>query len=155
LAAEALVEGWKSLARYDGSCRLSTWLGAILVHRHHKALRRLRSRPLSLAWLPFWEAQELHTRQENQPALEASPAESLVEEETARQLREGLEHLSEKHREVIALRFFQDTSLTEMAALLGCSEGTVKSRLHHALKHLRKMKMNLPESGGDKQGKQV
>jgi DNA-directed RNA polymerase specialized sigma24 family protein len=37
-----------------------------------------------------------------------------------------------------------------MAAVLGCSLGTVKSRLHHALEKLRKMKMNLPDPGEDK-----
>jgi DNA-directed RNA polymerase specialized sigma24 family protein len=38
-----------------------------------------------------------------------------------------------------------------MAAILGCSVGTVKSRLHHALEKLRKMKMNLPDMKGHSQ----
>ena len=40
LVSETLVEAWKSLARYDGSCRFSTWLYAILLHRHQKWVRR-------------------------------------------------------------------------------------------------------------------
>ena len=59
--------------------------------------------------------------------------------------------LPEKHREIIQLRFFEDASLPDMAAVLGCSVGTVKSRLHHALEKLRKMKMNLPELAGHQQ----
>jgi RNA polymerase sigma-70 factor (ECF subfamily) len=47
------------------------------------------------------------------------------------------------------LRFFDGASLPDIATVLGCSLGTVKSRLHHALDKLRQMKMNLPESGGD------
>jgi DNA-directed RNA polymerase specialized sigma24 family protein len=38
-----------------------------------------------------------------------------------------------------------------MARVLGCPLGTVKSRLHHALEKLRKIRMNLPDSTGDKQ----
>jgi RNA polymerase sigma-70 factor (ECF subfamily) len=59
--------------------------------------------------------------------------------------------LPEKHREIIQLRFFEDASLPDMAAVLGCSVGTVKSRLHHALEKLRKMKLNLPDTKGHQQ----
>ena len=45
LVSETLIEAWRSLRRYDGTCRFSTWLFAILLHRHHKHLRRARSRP--------------------------------------------------------------------------------------------------------------
>jgi RNA polymerase sigma-70 factor (ECF subfamily) len=52
---------------------------------------------------------------------------------------------------VVLLRFFEEASLAEMAGVLGCSEGTVKSRLHYALDKLRKMKLslNLWHPGGD------
>ena len=59
--------------------------------------------------------------------------------------------LSEKHQEIIRLRFFEDASLPDMAAILDCSVGTVKSRLHHALENLRRMKMNLPDMQGHQQ----
>ena len=65
-------------------------------------------------------------------------------------LRQCVEGLSEKHRQIILLRFFENASLPDMATVLGCSVGTVKSRLHHALEQLRKMKMNLSEAGEDK-----
>jgi RNA polymerase sigma-70 factor (ECF subfamily) len=151
LVSETLVEAWKSLARYQQSCRLSTWLYAILMHRHRKSLRRARCRPISLAWLPFAEALGLHEQQANLPSAELSPAETLAESETGAWLRQGIALLPEKHRQVIRLRFFEEASLLDMAAVLGCSIGTVKSRLHHALEKLRKMKMNLPGTPGDKQ----
>ena len=74
----------------------------------------------------------------------------MAQNETADRLRQCLELLPEKHRQVILLRFFEDASLPDMVAVLGCSVGTVKSRLHHALEKLRKMKMNLPDMKGDK-----
>lgn len=155
LVSETLVEAWKSLPRYDQSCRLSTWLYAILLHRQRKTLRRARSRPLSLAWLSFSQAKELHEQAENMPSLELSPADAIVQREMDARLRQCIDLLPEKHRQVVLLRFFEDASLSDMAAVLHCSTGTVKSRLHHALEKLRKMKMNLPPVKGDKQTEQL
>ena len=84
------------------------------------------------------------------PSPEPSPVEKLLQDETSARLRECLERLPDKHRQIILLRFFEDASLPDMAEVLGCSVGTVKSRLHHALEKLRKMKMNLPDMKGDK-----
>ena len=151
LVSETLVEAWKSLAHYDESCRFSTWLYAILLHRRQKWARRARSRPLALAWLPAFERDDLAARHENLPSLEPSPSENAVQNELSVRLRQWVDRLPERHRRVILLRFFEDASLPDMAQVLGCPVGTVKSRLHHALEKLRKMKMNLPEMKGDKQ----
>ncbi|MGA9778672.1 MAG: RNA polymerase sigma factor [Verrucomicrobiia bacterium] len=150
IVSETLVEAWKSFPRYNESCRLSTWLYAILLHRYQKSVRRARSRPVALAWLSPFEARNLYQRQENIAAPEPSPAEVVTQKETLAQLRQGIELLPKKHARVILLRFFEDASLPDMATVLGCSVGTVKSRLHHALEKLRKMKMNLPDPGEDK-----
>jgi RNA polymerase sigma-70 factor (ECF subfamily) len=151
LVSETLVEAWKSLGRYDESCRLSTWLCAILLHRRQKWARRVRSRPRALAWLPAFQRDDLAARHENLPSPEPSPSENAAQNEISARLREGVDRLPERHRRVILLRFFEDASLPEMARVLGCPVGTVKSRLHHALEKLRQMKMNLPESERDKQ----
>ena len=151
LVSETRVRAWKSLARYNETCRLSTWLYAILLHCHQETVRRARSRPVSLAQLPLTEAKELHRQQENTDSSARSPAIEALQNEAARQLSRCVEMLPEKHREIIQLRFFEDASLPDMAALLGCSVGTVKSRLHHALEKLRRMKMNLPDTKGHQQ----
>ena len=151
LVSETLIEAWKSLDRYDESCRFSTWLYAILLHRRQKLARRARSRPLALAWLPAFRRDDLAARQENLPSPEPSPSECAARNETAAWLRQCVNRLPERHRRVILLRFFEDASLPDMALVLGCPVGTVKSRLHHALEKLRQMKMNLPEMKGDKQ----
>ena len=150
LVSETLVEAWKSLPRFNQNCRLSTWLYSILLHRHWKSLRRARRRPVALAWLSFFESRDLHDRQENLPSPDLSPAETMSENETGTRLRQCLERLPEPHRQVVLLRFFEDASLPEIADVLGCSVGTVKSRLHHDLEKLRQMKMNLPGPYGDK-----
>jgi RNA polymerase sigma-70 factor (ECF subfamily) len=151
IVSEIRVRAWKSLARYNETCRLSTWLYAILLHCHQEAARRARSRPTPLARFPLAEARELHRQHENNPASGLSPAAMAVENDRSLQLSRCIDMLPEKHREIIQLRFFEDASLADMAAVLDCSVGTVKSRLSHALEKLRKMKMNLPDLKGHQQ----
>jgi len=63
-------------------------------------------------------------------------------------VRACIQTLPAKHQQVIYLRFYADDSLEGIAAVLGCSVGTVKSRLFHALEKLRAMnalKPGLPD----------
>ena len=54
-------------------------------------------------------------------------------------VQQCIQALPAKHQQVIHLRFYVDDSLEGIAAALGCSVGTVKSRLFHALDKLRGM----------------
>jgi RNA polymerase sigma-70 factor (ECF subfamily) len=151
LVSETRIRAWKHLSRYNETCRLSTWLYAILLHCHQETARRARSRPASLARLPWSQARTLHQQHETHSSSEPSPAESAAHKETVIELNRCIGMLPEKHRDIIRLRFFEGAALPDMAAILGCSVGTVKSRLHHALDKLRKMKMNLPDMKGHSQ----
>jgi RNA polymerase sigma-70 factor (ECF subfamily) len=143
IVSETLVQAWKCLVTFNETCRLSTWLYAILLHRHQKSLRAARSRPIPLAWLPLAEAEKHREAHQAIAAAEASPAVAAANEELSAGLRRAVESLPEKHRQVVLLRFFEDASLEEIANVLHCSVGTVKSRLHHALEKLRRMKNNV------------
>lgn len=147
LASETLVEAWRSLGRFDGSCRFSTWLFSILLHRFQKHCRAARSRPVSASSLP--DIETCFAVQSPDEAL--SPAQALQCREKAAALRRALELLPERQRKVLLLRFFQDCSLEEVAGVLGCSVGTVKSRLHYGLENLRAAQhaLNLHELKGD------
>lgn len=139
LVQETLVEAWKSLRRFDGSCRLETWLYAILLHRHQKALRYARVRPFFCL-----DAESRDRALEQLQALGGSPAECADAMDDSERIRRCLADLPPKYREVISLRFFADAPLEEIAAALGCSLGTVKSRLFYALEKLRKMNLPAP-----------
>jgi RNA polymerase sigma-70 factor (ECF subfamily) len=151
LVSEVRVRAWKHLSRYNETCRLTTWLYAILLHCHQEYARRARSRPASLARLALPEAREIQQQHERNSSSEPSPSEAAAQRDTVVELNRCIGMLPEKHRDIIRLRFFEDASLPDMAAVLGCSIGTVKSRLHHALEKLRKMKMNLCEMKGHSQ----
>ena len=140
LVSETLVQAWKCIANYNETCRLSTWIYAILLHRYQKSVRAAQARPIPLAWLPVADVEKHREAHESICAAEASPAVAIVQEELALEVRRAVESLPEKHRQVVLLRFFEEASLEEIATVLDCSVGTVKSRLHHALEKLRRMK---------------
>lgn len=150
LVSETLVEAWRSIRVFRAECRLSTWLYAILLHRHQKLIRARRSRPISLAGLPGAIAQEQTASLLSLPDERPSPADAAAVGEQAVEMNRWIGQLPEKHQQVLRLRFFDDASLPEMASALGCPLGTVKSRLHHALEKLRQLRMNLLESRRDK-----
>lgn len=132
LVQETMIAAWKNLHRFDGSCRFFTWLYVILLRQHRRALgwfaRRL---PLPTADQIIFAAQLQPVTPHDGDATDAAESELL---------RAMVAALPARHREVIRLRFYAEASEAEMAAALGISQGTVKSRLHHALEKLRRMK---------------
>ena len=138
LAQDTLVEAWKGLHRYNGRCRFFTWLCAILLHRHRNTLRQ--KRPLSLAAFAGKDRDAFDDRTDQLADDGASPDQAALRREDAALVRECVQSLPLKQRQVIHLRFYVDDSLEGIAAALGCSVGTVKSRLFHALEKLRGMK---------------
>ena len=132
LVQETMVAAWKSIARFDGSCRFFTWLYVILLRQHRRSLGWF-SRRLPMA---TFEQQALAERMET---ANESQWDSSGEHESAL-LRAMVKALPTKHREVVRLRFYADASEAEVAAALEISAGTVKSRLHHAMEKLRHMK---------------
>ena len=60
-------------------------------------------------------------------------------------LREALGRLTPKQRAVLVLRFYEDRTETQAAAVLGCAPGTVKSQTRHALMRLRQLAPELAE----------
>ena len=132
LVQETMIAAWKSLRRYDGSCRFFTWLYVILLRQHRRSLHWFARRlPLPTAGQMAFAAQHEPTTAHDGDTTDAAESELL---------RAMVAALPARHREVIRLRFYQDASEAEIAAALGISQGTVKSRLHHALEKLRRMK---------------
>ena len=65
--------------------------------------------------------------------------EPSFDEDDATAIRDAPSRLGVKHREVLVLHFLQDLSILEIANILGCSEGTVKSRIHYAKRQLKQI----------------
>ena len=137
LAHDTLVEAWKCLRRYNGRCQFFTWLCAILLHRYHNVVRQKRPTPLSS--LASHDQDELQNRLGKIVDGESLPDQAAQLREEAALVMECLQLLPAKHQQIIYLRFYVNDSLEEIAGALGCSVGTVKSRLFRALDKLRGM----------------
>ena len=70
---------------------------------------------------------------------EADPAQLMLRAERAASIRAAVANLDEPYREVIALRFFSELSLAEIAEEAGRPLGTVKTHLHRGLQRLRRV----------------
>jgi RNA polymerase sigma-70 factor (ECF subfamily) len=137
LAQDTLVEAWKCLRRYNGRCRFFTWLCAILLNRYRNSVRAKRT--VTLSSLAAHDREEFQNSIDNLADQDAAPDQAAQLREQAILVRNCIDALPTKHQQVIYLRFYVDDSLEGIAAALGCSVGTVKSRLFHALDKLRRM----------------
>lgn len=123
MVQEALVLAWRGIRGFKGGTNLKAWLMKILVNRVISELRQRRRHE------PLADEYDLPGGQEAVDVL-------LTEEEQAR-IRAALSLLALESRQVVVLRFYAEMTVPEIASALGCREGTVKSRLHRALRRLR------------------
>ena len=137
LAQDTLVEAWKCLSRYNGRCRLFTWLCAILLNRYRNTIRQ--KHPLPLSSLQSKDQDEFQIGLAQLIDADSPPDEAAQVREQVALVLQCVQALSPKYQQVIYLRFYVDDSLESIAAALGCSVGTVKSRLFRALDKLRAM----------------
>ena len=91
--------------------------------------------------------QDEYVTQENLFAGDAPllPDERIEVKELQKEVRRAIDSLGEKHRVTVIYRHFGDFSYREISEILGCSIGTVKSRLHYAYRILRRKLQNSPE----------
>jgi RNA polymerase sigma-70 factor (ECF subfamily) len=125
MAATTLAKALGSLDRYQEQGRFAAWLFSIARHTLQDARRRKRPQ-VNLDLLAPTLAD---------PAL--SPEALIVRDEQARTLRRLLRRLPDDQRLAILLRFFDDHSTDEAAALLGRSAGAIKMLVHRAITSLR------------------
>lgn len=123
---DAAIVAWRGFAGLHDRDRFEAWFGRILVNGCRDRLRRRRRRPI-VAWIPMLGD------------LDVGP--QVGDETNALANRDELERafarLEPDHVVVIALRFYADLSVRDIAQRIGIPEGTVKSRLHNGLKHLK------------------
>jgi len=142
LVQDTFLAAAKSLKTFEGRSSPYTWLYGILLNKFRQWLRRKDSAaaPLHMGH-PDGEGA---APEDFLPSSLPGPEELAERSEAARMVRAVLDELSEDHRSVVTLRFIEGLSYEEIAEAIDCPIGTVKSRIHYAL---RKIGERLTEEG--------
>lgn len=122
---DAVVRAWRSWGSLRDPARFDAWFGRILVNTCRDRLRARRR---------VGRIQVPHAGTEaDMPAS----VDRLGAVDDSELIRDALARLGADDRIVVVLRYEADLTVPAIAALVGIAEGTVKSRLHHALRKLR------------------
>jgi RNA polymerase sigma-70 factor, ECF subfamily len=124
VVTDTIMEVWKHASRWDGECKLSTWVLGIANNKVRTAWRQ-REGPMD----------ELD---EDIESDDLGPFAEHLRTEEREHIRHCMERLSDSHREALEAVYFQEFSVEEAGQALGCPPGTVKTRLFHARLGLRK-----------------
>jgi RNA polymerase sigma-70 factor (ECF subfamily) len=134
VAQEAFVSAYRSLASWRGDGPFGAWLSRIAIRLAIRQLGRRRA----VAWIrPSLEAAESDPLAMLRAEPRTQPEHAALDAERATATRRAVASLDEPYREVVALRFFGERSLEEIATLTGRPLGTVKTHLRRGLLRLR------------------
>ena len=138
VAQDVFVHAYRGLGAFKGEAKLSTWLISITMNVCRNQRRWWARQRRFLAGSVDATLQTEEGAVEFEVADPApGPAHAAQHQELSAQIQEALGQLDEPHRSVVILRDLQGCSYEEIAAIVGCQVGTVKSRLSRARLQLR------------------
>jgi RNA polymerase sigma-70 factor (ECF subfamily) len=136
LTQECFLRVWRARDRYQPAAAFRTWLFTIARRLALDELKRREAHPTLLA--TEMAGDDSTGALESLAAAEpASPHEIVMARDLARALDRALRALPDELREAAILRDVEGMSYEEIATVLGCPVGTVKSRLHAARRRLQ------------------
>ena len=121
---DALIQAWRKWSSLRDPSLFRQWFDRILVNSCRNRLQRASR----------WQATDIST----EVGLASAEQFGRAADDHAA-LGDAIATLSPDHRMVVALRFYRDLQIEEIAIRLGIPAGTVQSRLHYALKHLHRV----------------
>ena len=130
---DTLMVVWDRAHTFNGASKLSTWIFGIAYRKAMKALRR-QDEPIEDPWA------------EERVSLDPTPEEEFGRQRTQMLLLRAISELSAEHRAVVEFTYFHEMGYREIAEIMKCPVDTVKTRMFHARRHLkRRLSGELPD----------
>ena len=136
LAQEGFVKAWRSIHRFKGQASFYTWLYRIVTNVAIDSLRR-KSFKKTAEFDDEIAATQVEPGSKTMPQPDPMPHQGLEREEIRHRIEHAINKLSPEHRAVIVMKEIEELQYNEIAEALGCSIGTVMSRLFYARKKLQ------------------
>jgi len=130
VAQEAFFRAYRKIRSFQGGSSFYTWIYRIAVNLSIDAQRRQKRNPLE-----FRASMDGVLEAQNEVARD--PFANVQDKELGERLSQAINELTPEHKAVIVLRTLEGMSYKDIGEILGCSEGTVMSRLHYARKKLQ------------------
>src|SRR3989440_3905988 len=136
LSQEAFIRLYERAGSFRGHAKFSTWFYRILVNLCLDHRRKHR-------WWTLWTRDESDPESEEslldrQPAPAQNPVDAIGRERTLKRLWEAVGRLAPQQQAAVILQVQEELPTREIAAVLKCSEATVRVHLHRAVSTLRK-----------------
>ena len=148
LSQEAWVKGWQRLKQFHGDSGFTTWMTRIVINLCLDQLRRRkRQRAGSIEEMD----EESGGVERQMPVVTVNPTERLERAELRQRIDQALGQLSDAHRMVVVLHEFEGMEYKAIAQTVGCSMGTVMSRLFYARRKLAALLADLKDEKPDLQ----
>jgi RNA polymerase sigma-70 factor (ECF subfamily) len=140
VSQDAFISAYRSLHRFRGTAKFSTWLFRILVNKCKDAYRQRARGPRVLLHVgePAAEGEPGAGLFVDVPDPGAGPGDALANRELSRRLTLAIEALPMKQRTAFLLHHVHGASLEEAAQVMGCRLGTVKSHVFRATAALQR-----------------
>ena len=152
LVQEAALHAFRALEGFQEGTNFKAWFFRILTNLFINAYRRRQREPGIDTLSDLEDAPALYlfqrTREMGMQTWTSDPAALVIEKFEAEQVCRAIAALPEDYRVVSALYFIEEFSYQEIAEMVGCPVGTVRSRLHRGRRMLQKALWQIAEQQG-------
>jgi len=146
LAQDSFVKAWKSIKRFRGRSSFYTWIYRIVMNVTIDWLRKKQVKGGGVEFDDLTQLREVDPASKTVPKKEALPYETMERDEIRARIDKAIAQLSPEQRAVILMKEIEDMQYHEIAETLGCSIGTVMSRLFYARKKLQNLLRDVYEN---------
>jgi RNA polymerase sigma-70 factor (ECF subfamily) len=146
LAQDSFVKAWRSIGRFRGHSSFYTWIYRIVMNVTIDWLRKKQIKGAGVEFDESIQLREIDPTSKTVPKADPLPHTRLERAEIRSRIDDAIKQLSPDHRAVILMKEIEEMQYHEIAEALGCSIGTVMSRLFYARKKLQNLLKDVYEN---------